>query len=511
MSSRFILIAAALAAPHLASAGIPAWCGSHEGHYSSGRTALDPAPEQAVTGIIEGRCSKNAYHESGGPSEAELEKARTTWSQRLLMTEDDWAEAVAWSENNELGRDLSTKDLASLTPVDQLRLFRDSFRPASEMYLADVLESRLSEAGRLGLLISCVGEKAAPSDRDKVGAWALCQGDMNQFDFKKLSDQLHADTAHAGAARFWARLHGYAMTQRIAEIRAAEKKLVAGDAEFQKVFDTANAARAEWATTVGKNQELLALALSTDSGVLMSSRKQLDGCEAKTTAALAAAVATLPAKAFVGMHDQRDDPKTGFVHAVGPLLANTPITSVALIAFLECQKTTDAAKALGYFAGSVPGYRGPRSAAASALLAADFKFDDPKTNLVIDSGGHRPYRDFIDATRSAGGVVKAIHKNGDTITVEIQKTKIVQEECVAEHDSNRIAEISDGKVHYQRICDKTAMVTHDTTWNDFTLDARYAGTLKPGVLFSAAGRDLIAVWPSKTAKSPTWVLGAAIK
>ena len=158
MSSRFILIAAALAAPHLASAGIPAWCGSHEGHYSSGRTALDPAPEQAVTGIIEGRCSKNAYHESGGPSEAELEKARTTWSQRLLMTEDDWAEAVAWSENNELGRDLSTKDLASLTPVDQLRLFRDSFRPASEMYLADVLESRLSEAGRLGLRISGGGE-----------------------------------------------------------------------------------------------------------------------------------------------------------------------------------------------------------------------------------------------------------------------------------------------------------------------------------------------------------------
>src|SRR3569833_685237 len=306
------------------------------------------------------------------------------------MTEDDWAEAGAWSENNERGRDLSTKDLASLTPGDQLRLFRDSFRPASEMYLADVLESRLLEAGRLGLLISCVGEKAAPSDRDKVGAWALCQGDMNQFDFKTLSDQQHADTAHAGAARFWARLHGYAMTQRIAEIRAAEKKRVAGDAEFQKVFDTANAARAEWATTVGKNQELLALALNTDTGELMSSRKQLDGCEAKTTAALAAAVATLPAKAFVGMHDQRDDPKTGFVHAVGPLLANTPITRVALLAFLECQQTTDAAKALGYFAGSVPGYRGPRNAAATTHLAADFKFDDPKTNLVIDSGGHRP-------------------------------------------------------------------------------------------------------------------------
>jgi len=108
-------------------------------------------------------------------------------------------------------------------------------------------------------------------------------------------------------------------------------------------------------------------------------------------------------------------------------------------------------------------------------------------------------------------VVKAIRKTGETITVEIEKTKVVQEECVASHDSNRIAEISNGKVHYQRICDKTSMVTHDTTWDDFTLDARYAGALEPGVLFSAAGRDLIAVWPSKTAKSPTWVLGVAIK
>lgn len=509
MSTRLLLVVAALAAPRIARAEVPAWCGDNHGSYSDRQAALDPDAERAVAGIIDGLCAKSRYG-NDAPGEPELEQARRVWSQRLLMTDADWADAAVWEHHADLGRALSTKVLAKMTAVDQLTLMLDPFPPASAPYLADVLEGHLTEAGRLALLIACVGEGAKPITAGQAGALAVCRGDLDQFDFKKLSDQLHSDTTSSGASRFWARLHGYEMAQRIALVRAATQKLVADDAEYQKVFDTASAARSEWAKTLGTNTELLELALGIDSGVLMKSQRQLEGCEAKTDAALAAAVATIPARAFVGMHDQRDEPERGFVHAVGPLLASTPATNLALIAYVECQPKRDNVQGAGHYLNDVPGFRGPRGAAASALLETAFKFDDPRTSVGFRYG-ERPYLGMIDRTRSAGGVVKSVRKTDKGIVVALVKTQIVQDECVASHDTGRITGIRDGKVEYQRVCDKTASVTHDTTWDDFELDARYASVLKPGVMFSAAGTDVIAVWPSKTAKTPSWVLGGTVK
>jgi hypothetical protein len=122
---------------------------------------------------------------------------------------------------------------------------------------------------------------------------------------------------------------------------------------------------------------------------------------------------------------------------------------------------------------------------------------------------------------SAGGVVKGVKpgagKDKGKTVVNLEKTTRKQEDCVKEHTTNRIIGIRDsGAVDYERICDKTAIVTHDTTWEDFTVTDESAKQLKSGLLFSSTygahlDADVIALWPNKDAKLPSVVLGAKLK
>ena len=129
-------------------------------------------------------------------------------------------------------------------------------------------------------------------------------------------------------------------------------------------------------------------------------------------------------------------------------------------------------------------------------------------------------------TASAGGVVKSLaaakgkrgDKAGKPVTaVTLEKTLIKQEDCVKEHRGNHVARIdSTGHVDYESICDKTAIVTHDHTWANFTSRLPdHAKWLKPGVVFSASygseGGDVLAVWSSKNATVPAMVLGGNLK
>jgi hypothetical protein len=73
-----------------------------------------------------------------------------------------------------------------------------------------------------------------------------------------------------------------------------------------------------------------------------------------------------------------------------------------------------------------------------------------------------------------------------------------------------------GRVEYDSICDKTAMVKHDMTWADFKVAKTSQQWLKPGVVFTVnygvdKPDDILAIWPSKTAKLPSMLLGATLK
>jgi hypothetical protein len=476
---------------------------------------------QAIEEIAKTLCSTSG---EVAAKRGEIEAARAAWSKKLAMQDGDWADAAAFAADtgHTVKQELSAKGLAALTPIDQYIAIDVGFKDANgyaisdPLYLTDALETRLTEVGRFSWLRQCVkNDSVARADGDAV-KWAICQADLDKFDIGKFASELRADTAHDPVTRMALRLKLLEFNEALQDYNTRKAAVVKKDDAYQKIFEVAAKARAEWARGVGGNAQLLELVESTDSGALFRSRKLLDGCEDKTAAALAAAVATLPAKAFTAMHDVRDDPFAGFAAAAGPLLVNTPVVNLAASAFVECNKGTATADFLGEYLQRVPGERGPRNAALGAIMGETFKFDDTEAKkLQYPSFGTRPYQRSGGAIRSAGGVVKSTKPEGDALTVNLEKTSVVQEDCVASHKTHRLSRIRpDGVLEYESICDKTAMVKHDTTWSNFKVNPAHAKWLKPGTQFSSVMGsklgDVIATWPNKNAKTPSMVLGATL-
>ena len=509
----------------VASAGPPAWCGSakFEANSSDLRNVSSKDPGQVVAAIATTLCS--GASPDIDPHRAEIEAARVAWSKKLGMQDADWADAAAFANDtaHAVKHDLSAKGLAALTPIDQYVAidagFKDSngYAMSDELYVTDALDARLTEVGRLAFIELCLkNDSVARADGDVV-KWAICQPDVDRFDAAKFADQLRSDTAHDPVTRMALRFKVLALPDELKDYNDRKAAVFKKDDAYKKIFEVALAARAEWAKGVGTNAKLLQLVEDTDSGALFHSRKLLDGCEARTAEALAAAVSTLPAKAFTAMHDVRDDPFAGFAAGAGPLLANTPAVNLAAAAFVECNHGTATAEFLGEYLQRVPGQRGPRNAALGAVMGETFKFDDTEAKkLQYPKFGNRPYQRSGGSIRSAGGVVKSVKPEGDALAVSLEKTSVTQEDCIQSHRTHRITRIKpDGNLEYESICDKTAMVKHDTTWSNFKVNPAHARWLKPGLQFSSVMGDkfgdVVAIWPSKTAKTPSMVLGAALR
>jgi hypothetical protein len=507
-----------------ASAGSPAWCGNAklDANSSDVRNLSAKDPTQVVEAIVTVLCSGSAEVDA---HRGQAESARTAWSKKLGMKDADWADAVTYAadKHHDLGTDLSAKGLAALTPIDQYVAIRNGFRDANsatisdELYATDALGAHLTEVGRLAYVESCLkNDSVARADGDVV-KWAICQPDIDALDAAKLADQLRADTAHDGTARMLLRFKALELPDALADYNERKAKVFKKDDVYKKIFEVALKARAEWAQGIGANARLLQLVEDADSGALFHSRKLLEGCEARTAEALAAAVSTIPAKSFAAMHDLRDDPFKGFAAAAGPLLVNTPAVNLAATAFAECTPETATGDFLAAFLQEVPGVRGPRSAALGAVLGETFTFDDTSAKkLEYPAFKARPYRRSGGAINSAGGVVKSVKPDKDALAIDLEKTSVVQEDCVQSHRTHRLSRIRpDGTLEYESICDKTAMVKHDTTWTNFKVSTAHAKQLTRGVVFSAVQHgklgDVIAIWPSKAAKTPSMVLGATLR
>ena len=513
-----------LGSSNLASAAPPAWCGNakFEANSADVRSVQSQDLGNAVEAIVKTLCSTSSDVE---PKRGEIEAARVAMSKKLAMQDGDWADAVAFASHtgHSAKQELSAKGLAALTPIDQYIAidvgFKDSngYGMSDPYYITDALEGRLTEVGRFAFLRHCVkNDSVARADGDVV-KWAICQADLDKFDAAKFATELRGDTAHDPVTKMVLRLTLLGFADELDDYNKRKAAVLKKDDAYQKIFDVAAKGRAEWARSVGGNAKLLELLEGTDSGALFHSRKLLEGCEARTAEALAAAVATLPAKSFTAMHDVRDDPFGGFAAAAGPLLVNTPVVNLAAAAFVECNRDTATAEFLAEYLQRVPGQRGPRNAALGVVMGETFKFDDTDARkLDYPQFGNRPYQRSGGAISSAGGVVKSTKPEGEALTVNLEKTSVVQEDCVASHKTHRISRIRpDGAIEYESICDKTAMVKHDTTWSNFKVNPAHARWLKPGSQFSAVMArkfgDVIAIWPNKNAKTPSMVLGATLK
>jgi hypothetical protein len=529
MDRSVVIIAgvASFAIAGTAHAAPPAWCkGASVGPPDLGRLASKEVKE-VIRAFVSAECAPNAEVEA---HRGEIEAARQAWSKRLGMTDADWADAIPYivaGSDYSIRAELSTDVLSAATPLDQYALVMRAGESSSkfdEMYATDMFEADLSEAARFAFLTTTCFDTGRSPTRDPGGMigtevlWAICQPDFDRFDLGKLLTEIRGDTAHGGALKMKLRVAAHDFPQRMKDHAVEVQEMLKRDDANRKLFELAASARAEWSSAAGKNgrlpDHLLALVLAMESAQLAQSRKLFDGCSDKTATALADAVSTIPAKAFAGLHDERDDPAAGFGSSAGLVLVRSPAVNLAAIAYTLCNSEGGVASMLKQSLDAGPGLRGPRNAALARIKTAKLTYD--KVGATLSFPASRPYgKDYPDgklAVQSAGGVLKSIKRDGDTLVPELEKTLVKQEDCLKSHSTGRIERVREnGTVVYERVCDRSGTVVHDHTWTGIALAAKYAPWLKPGVVFSAVDNDVIAVWPNKSAKLPSMVLGGTVK
>jgi hypothetical protein len=510
--NKWIIVAAGtmLAMGGTAMAGPAAWCKGAGDAKADMNELSSKDPSAVIKAFVGVECNPTPEVEA---HRADIEQARAAWGKRLGMSEADWSDAVAWAKVNDydVHGDMSTKNFIEMTPIDQYEAITkaegDIQGPMDAAYVADILDAKLSEVGRLAFMHWCLRE-----DNEIIAA--ACQGDFDKFDAAKLFDQLRADTVHGGEIRQKIRLQAYELPAKLKEHADKVAKIKADDVGWKKAFDVAATARGEWAAIATKNAKYLTLVSNLESALVAQSRSMFEGCDAKTYAALGETVSQIPAKSFANMRDVRDDPFKGFAYKALPVAMKNTSANLAAISVVICNKRAGLSKILAGALTSVPSVRGPRNYAISKMADSNIQLD--KMNARISWPGMRhPYASGAYLS-SAGAVVKSVKKDGDHLKVESAAHMVTTDDCVSEHHSNRIDRVhDDGRVDYELICDKMAKRQHNDAWGDFSIAASYEKLLKPGVLFSAAygekDSDVIAIWANPNGTSPTWLLGGTLK
>lgn len=520
-----------------ASAELPAWCKGQDYRTSKysvkfrGDTGdFRDRLRTTIRNIVEGSCTSDP---SVNPLRAEMEKLRAEVSKELFMNDADWADAVAFLQNAWSGTvgdiEISANSIGSLTPMDQYVVMTRGFKAGRDsegdwLYRADALDPVMTETGRLGILVGCVDFRPRAFGRDDgwIVNWAICREDVNSFNFQRMAGELRSDTAHPPEHKMLLRIRAAAVREKIKEIESLREDLFKRDEAYKKVFDVAAQGRDEWRKGVGTKKELLSLLGTVESAHWFRSRKQFEGCEEKTRKALVDAAANVPAKLLQNIFDERDNPFRGFAVKAAPVLAYQPEFNLAASAYALCQPETGIGAWLAYVASYAPGFRGPRTAAFTAIYRERFELDDTQlAEVPKPKMGSRPFR--TQGLSSFGGVLQSFKPAGGEqkglVTANLEKTYRMQEECVKERPTRRISQIlSDGTIRYETICEQWKTVKRDYTWAPFTVTEETSKSVKKGNMFSAVtgtssskAADVIAVWPNKNAKQPSILLGAPIK
>ncbi len=517
---KWMIIAATSLIASVANAGAPGWCKeatkSNRNFDVKDLQGSDPA--DVVRAFVSAECFPTPELEA---HRAEIEQARTAWSKRLGMSEGDWADAAAWAAkpDYDVKVDYSTKELTEMTPIDQWDFMdlasTNGARPGpsrppldmDEIYVADVLDAKLSEPARMQLLLFCMKD-------DNPMTAAICADDAQKFDQAKLFDQLRADTNHGAEVRQKIRIQAYSFPAKLKDYQDKVAKVKASDPAWKKAFELAAKARTDWAAIAAKNADGLALAARMESAKAFQSRSMYEGCDEKSYAALGKAMSAVPAKTFDKMRDVRDDPFKGFAYKALPVAMKDPAVNLAAIAVTLCNKRESLAKVLSGALTSTPSLRGPRNLAVSKMADANLQPDDMNAKISWPKFRH-PYNSG-DYLQSAGAVIKSVKKDGDHLTVTSAPMMITTDDCVSEHHGNRIDRIhDDGRVDFELICDKMAKRQHDISWAPFSVSLAYEKILKQGDLFSVVYgvklSDVIAVWSGANAAAPKWMLGGTLK
>ncbi len=511
-----LLVVADTSAAHAAK---PAWCKSAGDASLNVYGSLEDVfkeddPRDALYTLVAASCFPDSDAQAAA---SRLEAARKEWSQKLHLTEADWADVAEWATRSQGERNSPTiypsdPKLAwsKYTPVDQYggiinSQTGDSSRVADPAYVADALGERLGQAGRLGYITVCLGSRAQPVE------WAMCQPDLDAFDAKQLSDELRGDTTHDGFQRTTVRIEGFLIAPKLAERAAAVKALVDKDPAYGKLFTIAKEQRQAWLKV---DPSYVALMSGIDDARVTGSRRAAEGCAERTWSAWKTVVASIPAERFGKI---QGEPGNSFLEQAAALIVGTPHGYLASLALHLCgsldEKPDYLIRSLGGAMSRWPGYRGPRTATHTAILTAGIELDDRDAQLEYPDVS-RPWIHGSSGSSGGGtGVIAGLKSSGATATIEFAKVKSTQKECTKGRRTNRITQIrSDGGIVYEYICEATRTVTiNEPPAPPQTVKARYAEGLKKGQLVAIAEDVVTVAYPKSDAGKPAMVAGVPVK
>ncbi len=239
-------------------------------------------PRWAIPALVDATCAPDADLAKQQPAVA---AARDRWSKQLDMTDADWVDAVAYAMMDRYADGLRFKNMkkawSTFDAVDQYLSLTDSYGYSGDIshdknYLADAFGSRLTELGRAGYLLYCIGRS-----EEKVVQWAMCAGDAAKLDWKQVAVDLRSTKAYDGADKMRIRLALLPLRQKLAEHPAAVKKLVAKDPGFAKVFELAERTFKEWTAGRAAEATYLEAAAAMDDARVMNSRSGFQDCQQK--------------------------------------------------------------------------------------------------------------------------------------------------------------------------------------------------------------------------------------
>ena len=523
---------AAMAFATEAGAGIPAWCnGLGDTRINASgtikNTLEDEDPRNALSNLVARICRPEPDDKEHVD---EFEAARKKWSARLDLTDADWADVAEYATlgvrvGGEVdllvrpGEDASQARRHAWSSFDALDQWAWIARDMGESgsltldhnYLVDALGAKLTEVGRLAYIRGCI------QSRNPV-QWAMCQGDIDRLDVKKLAAELRANKDYGGHEKTRVPIAVDDHKRLLVEHAAKVKKLIASDAGYAKMFEAAQATRKEWEGRYQTDAASIDLAAQMDDARATHSRKAFAGCEDKTWAAWKTAVATVPAKKYEGMHEDRANGKAFIDTAIAPITTN-PKTYLASIALVTCMtvgqeqaKPDVLIRMLGKELQYWPGFRGPRTATESAILTAGITLDDREAKIEYPVQS-RPFgRHDVDLSGGGEGVIAKLKPSGKTVTVEFKKQMVKQVQCAETKRTNRVTQIlSNGTLIYELICLRNETVTVNKASDPVTVNARYLEGVQPGMHVLVTEDVATAVWAKPGAATPTMVFGVPLK
>ncbi|MCE9578992.1 MAG: hypothetical protein K8W52_38060 [Deltaproteobacteria bacterium] len=511
---------------HAAEAA-PAWCEALEGHKVTQEHGVDSMldekePRWVLPDLVAASCTPRA---DAAQRQEEVGELRAEWSKKLGLTEADWRDVADYAlldqttrNNGELrllGDDAAKRPWSKFDPIDQYATLREGAGISGSLeldhnFFADALGTRLTETGRLGYVLDCIGRGTTVEPE----RWAMCQGDVERLDLSKIPGELRGST-HPGGDKIRIRIAVMEAAEPLAAHAAQVKKLIASDPGYARMFEIAKTTREEWAGRYQKDAALLALVSKTEDARRSRSRQASAGCAEETRAAWKAAASNMPASAFANLSIA----DSSFEDRVVGIMLNDPEVYLATVAMANCAHDRDREELDSYIEEKVerqlhfwPGARGPRTQAMSAILTGGVEFDDralqvrqPSVDRSFGTNGKSP------AGGGGRGIIAKLTPQGDKVLVTFKPDLFKEQRCDAWKYSNRVVQISsDGSLVYDATCQKMITVTLDKSSKPTTVAADQMAGITKGMYVAITSDTLLYASPKPNAPA-THIFGVKLK